>query len=226
MLSMHTGIFIKEAKERFIGYVKIGSQIEECYISSSSHLNKLINLINKKVLLIENKGKNLRTKYTVQAVVDKNNTILVNLNFVNSIVYEYLKHVYKNIEIRREFNIQNYKSDFYLPENKTIIEVKSLLSEANIATFPLIQGERSVRQLKTIHELLKKGYNVDYYVILLNQCIQKIVPNDKFNDFSSLFKSCIERGLNVKYFNAKFINNTFKIKENKNNNMQKCLLHI
>lgn len=226
MLSMHTGIFIKEAKERFIGYVKIGSQIEECYISSSSHLNKLINLINKKVLLIENKGKNLRTKYTVQAVVDKNNTILVNLNFVNSIVYEYLKHVYKNIEIRREFNIQNYKSDFYLPENKTIIEVKSLLSEANIVTFPLIQGERSVRQLKTIHELLKKGYNVDYYVILLNQCIQKIVPNDKFNDFSSLFKSCIERGLNVKYFNVKFINNTFKIKENKNNNMQKYLLHI
>ena len=108
---MHTGIFIKEAKERFIGYVKIGSQIEECYISSSSHLNKLINLINKKVLLIKKKKKNLRTKYTVQAVVDKNNTILVNLNFVNSIVYEYLKHVYKNIEIRREFNIQNYKTE-------------------------------------------------------------------------------------------------------------------
>lgn len=220
---MHTGIFIKEAKERFIGYVKIGSQIEECYISSSSHLNKLINLINKKVLLIENKGKKLRTKYTVQAVVDKNNTILVNLNFVNGIVYEYLKHVYKNIEIKREFNIQNYKSDFYLPKNNTIIEVKSLLSKTKIATFPMIQGERSIRQLKTIYELLKRGYNVDYYVILLNQCIQEIIPNDKFNDFSALFKSCIEYGLNVKYFNVKFMNNTFKIKENKNGIIQKYL---
>lgn len=84
---MHTGIFIEEAKERFIGYVKIDSQIEECYISSSSHLNKLINLKNKKVLLTENKGKNLRTRYTIQAVANKNSIILVNLNFVNSIVY-------------------------------------------------------------------------------------------------------------------------------------------
>ncbi|MBQ2644686.1 DNA/RNA nuclease SfsA [bacterium] len=213
---MHTGIFIEEAKERFIGYVKIDSQIEECYISSSSHLNKLINLKNKKVLLTENKGKNLRTRYTIQAVANKNSIILVNLNFVNSIVYEYLKQRYKNLEVKREVNIQNYKSDFYVPANKTIIEVKSMLSESETATFPSIYGERALRQLEKIYWLLQEGYNIDYYFIFLNSNIKNITLNNKYTEFNILFRQCLDKGLNVKYFYAKYKDNNFIVNEIKN----------
>lgn len=176
---MYTGIFIKEAKERFIGYVKIDSQIEECYISSSSHLHKLICLKNKKVILTENKGKNLRTKYTVQAVIDKNNTTLINLNYVNSFVYEYLKSKYPNIDLKRECYVGSYKSDFYLPSKNKIIEVKSLLSKTKTTKFPSVHGIRSIKQLQKIYQLLKDGYNVDYYIVLLSSVIQNIISDNE-----------------------------------------------
>ena len=100
---MIEGIFKEECKRRFLALVEINGKEEECYMSTSSKLKDIIDLNGRTVLLKENKGENLRTKYTVQAVKEKENIILLNLNYINELFYaEILK---SNQEILREQKI-------------------------------------------------------------------------------------------------------------------------
>ena len=108
---------------------------------------------------------------------------------------------------------KKYKSDFFLPTKNKIIEVKSLLSKTKTTKFPLIHGVRSIRQLQEIYQLLKEGYNVDYYIILLSSVIQNIIFDDENMDFNNLFKLCVNKGLNLKYFNCLYLNEKFILKE-------------
>lgn len=200
------GIFKKESKRRFICEVEINNKTEECYVSCSSHLLPILNLINKTVLLKENKGKNLRTKYTLQVVFEDKEKILLNLNYVNNVVQEYLLNIYKLKEIKREYKFGNYKSDFYILEENLIIEAKGLLSDNSIAILPFNSGERCIRQLREIKKILKLGVNVDYYIVLLNPQIQEIKINKKNKDFCKIFKACLNLGMRLKIFNLKWVN--------------------
>lgn len=198
------GIFKQEAKRRFICEVEINNKQEECYVSCSSHLLPILNLVNKKVLLKKNKGRNLRTKYTLQALWEDNERILLNLNYVNDIVQKYLLKIYGQKAIKREYKLGKYKSDFYISDKNLIIEAKGLLSDNNVAILPFNSGERCIRQLKEIKKLLKLGVNVDYYLILLSPQINEIKLNKINKDFCKLFKSCLTIGMRVKIFNLKW----------------------
>ena len=211
------GVFKKEKKRRFICEVEINNEIQECYVSSSSHLSPILNLINKKVLLKKNKGKNLRTQFTLQALWECNKKVLLNLNHVNDMVLEYLQKNYEPNTIKREYKIKNYKSDFYITNKNLVIEAKGLLSDNNIAILPFNSGERCIRQLKEIKKILKQGVNVDYYLVLLSNEINEISLNKMNKDFYKLFKSCLILGMKVKIFNLKwcktdcYLNNTKNI---------------
>lgn len=194
---MLTGIFVKESKYRFICDVKIDNKIQECYISNSSHLLPMINLVNKKVLLKENKGKNLRTKYTLHALFAQNEKVLLNLNYVNNLVQKYLYEINDANNIKREYQLGKYKSDFYIIDKNIVIEVKGILSENNSVVFPYKHCERCSWQLKHIINLLKQGYIVDYYLVLLNSQIEEIIIND---EIKRLFSDCLSLGMNIKYF--------------------------
>src|SRR5574344_910355 len=207
---MILGIFKKELPIRFLAKVKVNGKIEECHMSSSSHLLPMINLIDKQVLLKENKGNNLRTKYTVQALWEENK-ILLNLNYVNNIFRDYLEKSNNKLVIKREHKINNYKTDFYIPEQNKIIETKAILSQNDNVTVPFLSGERCIRQLKSISLLLKQGYDVEYCFILLNPKIKKIIIDQNNKSYFDNFNICVDNGMKISYYDAIYNNDKFVI---------------
>lgn len=193
------GFFIEECKNRFICLVQVDNEIEECYVSSSSKLSNFINLTNQTVLLKKNKGKNLRTKYTLHAMI-KNDITLLNLNFVNDIVND---NFFSNqIDWKREHIFSNnLKTDYFNEKEKIVIEVKALLSDKEDVIFPSLYSERTLRQLKEYNKLLKKDYNVKYYIILMSNNIQNVHINSKDKQFKKLFNLCKKNGLELHFFN-------------------------
>ena len=198
---MIIGKFIKECNNRFLCLVEINGVVTECYISSSSKLGKYIKLENRKVLLMRNKGKNLRTLYTLQAVQVRGRWILLNLNCLNEY---YLEHLIKErkfnfAEIKREATIDGYKTDFFIENKKHIIEVKGVLSEGNEAVYPVVSCGRTLRQLAAIKTKLKEGYSVDYVFVLMNSEVNTILLNKNDTQLVNLFYECISLGMTVKY---------------------------
>lgn len=89
-MDLKEATFVKELNGRFLGEVILENKKENCYISNPSHLSNIFDLTNKLVLLKTNKGTNLRTKYTLQAVNYNNTYLLLNLNYLNNIFGNFL----------------------------------------------------------------------------------------------------------------------------------------
>lgn len=62
------GYFIRELKNRFLCEVEVNSELAVCYVPSSCHLSNFLDLQGKRVLLLPNRSKNTRTKYSLFAV--------------------------------------------------------------------------------------------------------------------------------------------------------------
>ena len=213
---MITGKFVREKENRFLCLVDISNKQEECYVSSSSKLKNYINLNKKTVLLVPNKGKQLRTKYTLQAAKVNNVWMLLNLNYVNDLMQEFLLKKYGKDTLYREHYIKDYKTDFYVSKKKLIIEAKGILANKNEAVYPLVSCGRTQRQLEEMLVLLKQGYKVEYCFIIMNPHINNIRLNDKEKDAKLVFKKCIAVGMKIKYFKTKFYNGKCSLKELKN----------
>lgn len=204
MLNYTEGIFIKEGSHRFEGIVNINGINSKCYIASSSKLSNFINLKNKKVLLRKNAKKSSKTKFTLFAIISNNTTILLDLNYANRLIYNYLVDNKPNfldyLEIKREHKFNNgYKSDITITQrNETIIiEAKTLLTEKEFAQFPTIMIKRSYTQLLKIKELLIQGNKVYYWLVTLNPNTKTIIQNNKNLDFLELLNSCKKLGLTL-----------------------------
>lgn len=208
---MIQGIFEKEHNHRFLCQVKINNSSEICYISNSSHLSDLINLDNKEVLLRENKGKNLKTRYTLYAVNSDNTNILLDLKELNNIFFLYLKDKKKNLPIKKEAFISGYKSDFYLETTKQIYEIKGVLSRTNIANYTFKYHNRAYKQLQKIKHLLLLGYKINFIFILLNPKIDTFILSDKRLKENKLFLNCIKLGLKVYFYKTYWDKKDFKI---------------
>lgn len=213
---MITGKFVREKENRFLCLVDISNKQEECYVSNSSKLKNYINLNKKTVLLVPNKGKRLCTKYTLQAAKVNNVWMLLNLNYVNDLMQEFLLKKYGKDTLYREHYIKDYKTDFYVSKKKLIIEARGILANKNEAVYPLVSCERTQRQLKEMLVLLKQGYKVEYCFIIMNPHINNIRLNDKEKGAKLVFKKCIAAGMKIKYFKTKFYNGKCSLKELKN----------
>lgn len=196
------GIFLKEIKNRFLCMVRIDNEIYECYVPSSSRLENYINLKNKEVLLLSNKGNNTRTKYSVFAVRYRNKYILLNQNLANKLIeYELTQGLIDNLglnsKLKKEFLIGGYKADFYEEQTRTIIENKTIIDISKEAVFPVVYSERAVEQLKKLDILLHEGYKVNYNFVSLSPFVQRIAINPYFNDFYKQFMNCMEKNMKV-----------------------------
>lgn len=203
---MITGKFIEECSNRFLCHVSISGEVTECYVSSSSKLANYINLKNKTVMLVENRGKNLRTQFTLQAGRIKGKWVLLNLNSINELYLEMLfkERKYKPAEIQREKFVQDYKTDFYIEKEKLLIEAKGILSENPNAIYPVVSCGRAYRQLLSIQQLLKQGYSVEYGFILMNPGIEKIELNTKEDHIRDAFNRCVELGMQISFYSTKW----------------------
>lgn len=198
------GQFISESKNRFLCTVRIDGTEEICHIASSCRLDNFIDLREKSVLLAKNKETKGKTQYSVIGVKHKRNYIILNTSWANkaidgSLLKRRFSFLGKRKDYRAEIDVCGYKSDFYIPCSKTIIEVKSVIATNDTAIFPTVYSERTLAQLKRIAELLDKGYKGYLFIVSLNPYVKAI---NLLQDTEVVFQlnECIARGLIVKGF--------------------------
>ena len=136
---------------------------------TSSKLGNIINLNQQKVYLLENKGKNLRTKYKVHSILKNDTLILLDLNCINNLFFSEI--LLKDFNYLPERTINNLKVDFVNEEKNEVIEIKGLISEIEKIKFPYSNANRVVKQLT---ELSKFNYKVRFVFTLLNPKINTI----------------------------------------------------
>ena len=108
--------------------------------------------------------------------------------------------------IYTEHYVGGYKSDIYIQDTNTIIEVKSVLSTEKCALFPTVFSERALKQLEKLRDLLSLGYRVHYSVISLNPYVSSIYfVSDA--QFTPLLKSCIDLGMTISAFSCRIDDN-------------------
>lgn len=213
-ITLIEGVFVKELKNRFLCEVMINGKSIECYVPSSCHLSNFIDISNCPVLLNKNPEKS-RTAYSLFAFKFQEKYVLLNTSIANKIIFEKLSSRMFNFLGKRkkpfkEYKYQGYKSDIFIEDTNSFIEIKSLLSLDKIGLFPTVYSERTINQLKSFHEFLKNGFKINFFIVSLNPYIKKIQIN-RNTDFYLLFKDCISLGMKVYGFKIDF-NNSISIK--------------
>lgn len=214
MLSKYkTGIFVREEKNRFLCTVVIDGIEQECYIPSSCRLENFLELRGKEVYLKENLNKTARTKWTVFAVKHRRNYIVLRTSEANDIIINTVSSrkfafLGKRRNLEKEKIVEGYKTDIFIGDTKTIIEVKSIISLKDIGYFPTVYSERAVSQLKKIIELQKMGYRVAYIFVSLNPYVTRIeLSKEKMHEeYAELFIKCVESGMCFRGYTAQVIN--------------------
>lgn len=201
--SLVKGIFIEENKHRFLCTVNIGGQQELCHTSSSSKLSHFISLNGREVLLTKNSGKNNRTKYTLFAVKTEIGYALLNLEYINKLLFQEFNKG-KNLHVglsdiypEKKIN-DNLKVDFFIDgESQILIEAKGILTEDQSSKFPAMRVKRAEKQLLEFEKLLKEGISVYYYIVLMNSTINTIELDVDNKEFLQPFMRCIKKGMKL-----------------------------
>jgi len=206
------GVFVEECRKRFLCKVEIQGQEELCYISSSSKLAPFIELVGREVLLTKNIGDRNKTNYTVHAVKTCEGYVLLNLSFVNKLlliefnkpesIYSGLNTIYREKKI-----INSLRADFVIEgKQKIIVEAKGIITEKITGYLPSMTVIRAVKQLEAFNQLLREGYCVHYYVVLMNPGTRDLKLNKEILEFHRLFKRCMKKGMQVFVYRVKWDN--------------------
>lgn len=201
---LKVGRFISESKNRFLCVVNIDGTEDICYIASSCRLDNFIDLRGKSVLLQKNKGVNERTRYSLIGVKYKRNYIILNTSWANKAIDEsFLKRRFSFLERRKDFQTEisvcGYKTDFFIPNSKTIIEVKSVIATDETAVFPTVYSERTLKQLKKMANLIDMGYKGFFLVVSLNPYV-KAIKLYQNSEIVKQLNDCVVRGMQIKGF--------------------------
>ena len=207
------GIFKEELKNRFLCLVEIDGEDTLCHIPSSCRLSNFIDLTGKEVLVSPVLSPGSRTKYSVYALSGSNGFILLNMTKANEIVADNIitrrfSYLGKRTLIRTEYEVSGYKSDLYIEDTKTVIEVKSILSfdKGGEATFPSVYSQRAIDQLNKLRSLMEEGYRSAYIFVSLNPSINRLAISDQIKEYHYAFYNCIDKGMVVKGVSIKLIN--------------------
>jgi len=195
------GIFVKELKNRFLCEVLIDGVNTVCYVPSSCRLGNFLDLEGKKVLLFPTAAPKSRTDYALFAVGFKKNYILLNPSQANRIVEEnmyrrFFSFLGKRKEIYREYIVEGYKTDLYINDTGTLVEIKSVISTKKEAIFPTVFSQRTLEQLENIYSLLQKGFRVAFIIVSLSPYTDRIIL-DKETSFYEAFCKCVLAGMQV-----------------------------
>ena len=129
------------------------------------------------------------------------NTSLSNAAIEKGIQNRRFAYLGKRPIAQKEHSVEGYKADLYIPKTKTIVEIKSVLSSKDEAVFPTVYSERTQNQLKSIREMLDKGYKVAFIIVSLNPYIKKLTI-DKSTEFYSELTRCIEKGMEIRAYTS------------------------
>lgn len=217
-----TGRFLEEGKNRFRSVIEIDGKAEPCFICSSSKLSPLITLVNKEVLVRAVAGKKAKVKYALFGVKTGTGYTLLDLNYVNALLYEKIanskKYKAKAWTCQRERRVLGrVKTDLFVEngEQKIVYEAKAIISKGKTAIFPSVEGERAVRQLQEFKALLKKGMEVNYCLFLLTAGVETVEINIANKGFAKAFKQCLKKGMRVKIYEVLWKKENFAVREKK-----------
>lgn len=202
------GIFRTEIKNRFLCSVNIDGKDETCYIPSSCRLSNFIDMTGRTVLLKPIETPNARTSYAVYAVKYRTSFILLNLAQANRVIERQIRRRYFSFlgvrkKVSHEYKIGNYKTDLFIHDTNTLIEIKSTLSFSKKSVFPAVYSERAIKQLNEISRLLDEGYHACYVLVSLNPCVKEIIINSEVEDYYKTFMECVEKGMNYCAFSIR-----------------------
>lgn len=194
------GVFKTEIKNRFLCDVLVNGEETICYIPSSCRLSNFLDLRNREVLLKPTKTMGARTPYAVYAVKYGRRYILVNLSLANKIIEKQLYRRYFSFlgsrkKVSHEIKIKDYKTDLFVHDTNTIIEIKSLLIFEKSGIFPTVYSERAINQLKKISNLLDNGYRACYIFVSLNPYVKSIDVNREIGEYYKAFSECVNKGM-------------------------------
>jgi len=211
-----SGIFISESKNRFLCSVLVDGVETICYIPSSCRLDNFLDLQGRKVYLTPNISPKASTEYAVTAIPYKRSVILLNSSFANKAVNNCIHNrqfafLGKRSMVKKEYSVDGYKADFYIPCSKTIIEVKSVISLDTSALFPTVFSQRSLDQLQQIKDLLSSGYYAYYFIVSLNPYVKEIILN-KNSALYSAIQECVDLGMEIYGYSCGIKNNEVCIK--------------
>lgn len=201
------GVFVKELKNRFLCEVLVNGESTVCYVPSSCHLSNFLDLTNKKVLLVPTQTPNSRTKYALFAVPFKRSYLILNTSMANAAVANSLRkarfsYLGKRKTILNEHKVDDYKADVYIQDSRTIIEIKSIIATTNSGMFPTVYSERTIKQLKKLHELISKGYKISFIIVSLTPYLKEILI-DNNTEFYKEFVTCIKQGMIAKAYTCR-----------------------
>ena len=206
------GVFKEELKNRFLCLVEVDGEDTFCYIPSSCRLSNFVDLTGRDVLLLPITSPNSRTKYSVYALSEGNTFILLNMSKANEAIANCIRSrrfslLGKRTHIKREHRIGGYKSDLYIEDTKTIVEIKSILSFAKDrgARFPSVYSQRAIEQLMKLSGLIDEGFNVCYLFVSLNPKTKRLVLNEEIKEYRDAFNCCVEKGMKVKGVSLRLI---------------------
>ncbi len=142
------GMFKNEIKNRFLCTINVDGTDTICYMPSSCRLSNFVELSNRQVILRPIKKKNARTKYSVYAFRYRQSYVPLNLSSSNVTIENNLRRrmfafLGSRNSVFREKTIDGYKSDLYIADSDTIVEIKSILSFNRTAQFPTVFSERA-----------------------------------------------------------------------------------
>lgn len=203
--------FIRECKNRFICEVKFEGRVIECYVPSSCKLSNFFELDGKPVLIIPTSKHGTRTSFALFAVKYRNNYILLNSSFANRIIIENItsrrfSFLGSRKKVYQEYFVSDYKSDIYIDDTNTIIEVKSIMSTGTSAIFPSVYSGRAIEQLNALKTLILQGYNAHLVIVSLNPYIKNIFICKNSMLYGHLIE-CIALGMTVIGFSCRLIKN-------------------
>jgi DNA-binding sugar fermentation-stimulating protein len=184
--------------------VEVAGCLIECYVPSSCRLANFLELKGESVLIRPTACKEARTKYALVAVPFKRSYLLLNSSLANRVIETSIQSrrfsfLGKRRRIAKEHRVEDYKTDRFIADSRTIIEIKSIISTNQTAAFPTVYSERAVEQLKALKLLLQKGYKACYIIVSLNPYVKEIELDGSARLFQPLVE-CMSLGMMVKGF--------------------------
>ena len=213
------GVFVRELKNRFLCEIVVDDTIQECYVSSSSHLSNYLNLAGKEVFLREIHSPKSRMRYALQSLaLSRGNEIPLEMAISNSVIRKELSRRFFSFlgqrkRFRHEVPIDGYRCDLYIDDSKTIIEIKSILTLEKHAVFPTVYSERAIQQFQKLEALLSKGYNVCYIFASLSSRVEDVLINPEATEFIEMLRLCVGKGMLLHAFALETKNGSTTIKK-------------
>lgn len=171
---LNKAIFVSEGKSRFICNILYNEEILECYVPITCKLSSLLSLEGKEILIRETTKAAKRTKFTLFAVQNEKDYLIVDTGFANHVVKAILAETRNEDLFYPEQIIENYKCDFYSKTSKTLVEVKSVITTEQVLLMPNMKTQRAIIQLQNICSLLSKGYHAEYFIVAFAPQIEKV----------------------------------------------------